>query len=285
VIIFFFMEETNYSRKPLLAIESETASQDTPASLSESLNPAADLEKKPAVHEGVKTDTGVGYVEQYSEKTFWQKMKLFQKNDFGKNPRLMGMVLRPLIFTTFPVVFFSGFMYGSIVCYFNVLNGTSSLILSAPPYNFSSSKVGLTYISCLIGVVVGYVSSSSEANCRRHFANWECRSYYSGPLGDRFVIWKARKNDGIMESEHRLWLYCALLVLIPGGLLLWGLGAAHHIHWFGLVVAMGVLAACIAIGCQLPVSYCIDSYKDLSGDAVVTVILIRNTMSFGVNYG
>lgn len=88
-----------------------------------------------------------------------------------------------------------------------------------------------------------------------------------------------------MEPEHRLWLYCALLILIPGGLLLWGIGAAHYVHWFGLVFAMGMLSASITIGCQLPVNYCIDSYKDLSAEAMVTVIVVRNTMSFAVSYG
>lgn len=88
-----------------------------------------------------------------------------------------------------------------------------------------------------------------------------------------------------MEPEHRLWLYTSLFVLIPGGFFIWGIGAAHHVHWFGPVFAMGMLAAAITIGCQLPISYCIDSYKDMSGDAIVTVILIRNTMSFAVSYG
>lgn len=48
---------------------------------------------------------------------------------------------------------------------------------------------------------------------------------------------------------------------------------------------MFMLAACIAAGCQLPVSYCIDSYKDLGADAIVTVIIVRNTMSFAIGYG
>jgi hypothetical protein len=39
------------------------------------------------------------------------------------------------------------------------------------------------------------------------------------------------------------------------------------------------------IGVQLSVSYCIDSYKDISGEAMVTVIIIRNTMSFAMSYG
>jgi MFS family permease len=148
---------------------------------------------------------------------------------------------------------------------FNVLNGTASLILSAPPYSFASSLVGLSYISPLIGVALG--------------------SLYSGFFGDRIVLYLARRNKGVLESEYRLWLFSVSLILIPGSLILWGVGAAHQIHWFGLIFAMGVIAASNTIGVQLSVSYCIDSYKDLSGEAMVTVIIIRNTMSFAIGYG
>jgi hypothetical protein len=33
------------------------------------------------------------------------------------------------------------------------------------------------------------------------------------------------------------------------------------------------------------VAYCIDSYRELGGEAIVTVILVRNTMSFAIGYG
>lgn len=88
-----------------------------------------------------------------------------------------------------------------------------------------------------------------------------------------------------MEPEYRLWLYTALVITVPGGMLLWGVGAAHQIHWVGMMFAMGALGAAITIGCQLPISYCIDCYRDLGSDAIVTVILIRNTMSFAIGYG
>lgn len=110
-------------------------------------------------------------------------------------------------------------------------------------------------------------------------------AWYSGRLGDKFLLWKARRNKGVMEAEHRLWLYLLLMVIIPAGLILWGVGAAHGVHWFGPVFAMGMLGASITIGCQLPIAYCIDAYKDLDADAMVTVICIRNTMSFAIGYG
>ena len=108
---------------------------------------------------------------------------------------------------------------------------------------------------------------------------------YTGRVGDWVVLALARRNEGIMQSEYRLWLFCLSAIFVPGGLLLWGVGAAHHVHWFGLVFAMGVIGFTNGVGLQLSVSYCIDSYQELSGEAIVTVILIRNTMSFAIGYG
>lgn len=94
----------------------------------------------------------------------------------------------------------------------------------------------------------------------------------------------ARRNKGVMEPEHRLWLLMALVILIPFGNILWGVGAAHSIHWFGLVFAMGTISFLTTAGSQIAISYCIDAYKQLSGEALAGVIVIRNTMSFGIGY-
>ena len=113
----------------------------------------------------------------------------------------------------------------------------------------------------------------------------EFRSLYTGGVGDWLVLKLARRNRGIMQSEYRLWLFGPSILLVPGGLILWGVGAAHNIQWFGLIFAMGVIGFTNTVGLQLSISYCIDSYRELSGEAMVTVILIRNTMSFAIGYG
>lgn len=88
-----------------------------------------------------------------------------------------------------------------------------------------------------------------------------------------------------MQSEYRLWLFAPSVILVPGGLVLWGVGAAHEIHWMALMFGIGFLGFTTSAAVQISVSYCIDSYPELSGEALVTVILIRNTMSFAINYG
>jgi hypothetical protein len=87
-----------------------------------------------------------------------------------------------------------------------------------------------------------------------------------------------------MEAEYRLLPFTFCLIGVPGSLILWGVGAAHGIHWVGLIFAMGILSFCVTAGITLSVNYLIDSYRELSGDAIITVIIIRNTMSFAI-YG
>ena len=113
----------------------------------------------------------------------------------------------------------------------------------------------------------------------------ENRCLYSGRISDRLVLKLARRNKGIMEPEQRLWLFGLSTLLIPSGLILYGVGAAHGIHWFGVVFAMGVIGFTNTLGVVISISYCIDSYRELGGEAIVTVILIRNTMSFAIGYG
>ena len=92
-------------------------------------------------------------------KQYSQKLRILDKDVMGRPNRLKGMALRPLIFLTFPVIFYAGFCYGSNLVWFNVLNGTASLILSKEPYAFSSSMVGLSYLSPLLGGTLGLVRS------------------------------------------------------------------------------------------------------------------------------
>lgn len=128
------------------------------------------------------------------------------------------------------------------------------------------------------------VSELSKRIKLEHSVLTETRSSYSGFIGDWLVLKLARRNGGVMESEQRLWLFSVSVLLIPGGLILWGVGAAHGIHWFGVVFAMGFIGFTTTIGAVVSINYCIDSYRELSGEAIVTVIIIRNTMSFAIGY-
>jgi MFS family permease len=252
VFLFFFMEESNYQRQTTLV---GTAPDSSPAELSAELG---DPEKARPVASQSTSSIQVGT----TTKSFTQKLSLWRPSP-GQN--MFQRAKRSLQYLSWPVIAYCGFSYGSYLILFNILNATASIILGGAPYNFSASMVGLSYIACVIGVIVG--------------------SLTSGRLSDWLVIKLARRNDGVMEAEHRLWPFVTCLIMVPGSLLLWGVGAAHGIHFVGLFFAMACLAYTSTLGVTLSVNYMIDSYHDISGDAIVAVILIRNTMSFAVNYG
>ncbi|KXJ87153.1 major facilitator superfamily domain-containing protein [Microdochium bolleyi] len=256
VFLFFFMEETNYIRKNISGAlpPAESASSEQGVALDE-------MEKTISAAAESAPECEAGEI-HLPARTYMQKLSLWRPTP-GLN--MLSRAGRSLRYLSWPLIVYAGFSYGSYLVWFTVLNATASIILSGEPYNFPASMVGLSYISCTVGVIVGAI--------------------LSGRLSDWLTIKLARRNDGIMEAEHRLWPFTLAMVMVPGGLILWGVGAAHGIHWFGLIVAMGCLAAATTIGLTLSVNYLIDCYHDISGDALVTVIIIRNTMSFAVSYG
>lgn len=194
---------------------------------------------------------------------FMEKMKFFNKK-YTKTSQLVTLIYRPIWLLRFPVVFWSGFQYGAFLIWYNVLNATASLILSSPPYNFKASMVGLTYAGPLVGVSLA--------------------AFYSGWFGNKFLLWKAKKSGGIREPEHRLWLLVLCVFFVPSSLILWGVGAARQIHWTGLVVGGSLLACSSAVGGAISINYALDSYKDLSGEVMLSIILVRNSLSFGIGY-
>jgi MFS family permease len=258
--LFFFMEETNYDRKTVGIVDEDVTTAAEPTKTDSEL-PSTE---KAAQTGEASSDSGSmeAGATVYKKKSFIQKLSLVDKPRKQRIPYRMLLSLRLL---SWPIIFYAGFSYGSYLIWFNVLNGTASIILGGAPYNFSAGIVGLSYLSCLLGVI--------------------CAAIYTGPLSDWMVLRFARRNNGILEPEHRLWGFLLPTIVLPATLILWGVGAAHHVHWFGLMVAMFGTAFCNTCGITLSVTYLVDSYRDISGDGMATVIFVRNTMSFAVGYG
>ncbi|CAG8960227.1 hypothetical protein HYFRA_00012745 [Hymenoscyphus fraxineus] len=253
VILCLFMEETNYDRPP---------TSPNPAVVPEEEDAPLESNEKVAHQISIPTQMNSRVVTG-STKTFLQKMSLRDKPRPFK--RLLFSLKQPFQFFTFPVVLYGGFASGSALIWFNFLNATASLIYSGPPYNFKPSMVGLTYISPFLG----------NALCM----------LLTGTMGDKLNIYLARRSQGISEPEHRLWPLILTTVFGPMSLILWGVGAANSIHWFGLVAAEFLLGVSITITIPIACNYAIDTYQQLGGEALVAVVIVRNTMSFAIGYG
>ena len=132
-------------------------------------------------------------------------------------------------------------LYGTCLSWYNVLNATTSSLLSASPYFFSSGLVGTAYTAPLIGAALA--------------------GLWSGWVTDKFAIRLARRNNGIREPEHRLWALSLSGLLCAAGLILWGVGAANDLSWVGLVFGLGMLAFSVIAGGSITLSYAVDCFK------------------------
>ncbi|RDW73592.1 hypothetical protein BP5796_07034 [Coleophoma crateriformis] len=250
VFMFFFMEETNYHRIRVVPTQIEVAG--------EGMLEAIEEKKTEAEFSAPITQGKVAF----QKKTYMQRMSLFTYN---KHTTMWQIFTDQIRFFSWPVVVWTGWAYGLLLVWLVIVGTTSSSILSIAPYNFSASMVGLTNVAGLLGCIAGV--------------------FFGGQFNDWFTLRLTQRNNGIFEPELRLWLLCVGLFMIPGAIILWGVGAAHQIHWVGLMFANVFLSFGTTAAVPITLNYLVDSYRDLSGEAMTVVICIRNTMYFAMSFG
>ncbi|KAK8220308.1 major facilitator superfamily domain-containing protein [Phyllosticta capitalensis] len=276
-ICYFFMEETMYFRKSVegdetAAAEKEKeiapAAKETVTVQGETKAPRSetDSDREKTQAEAQTYEAVAGEVTR-KKRSYWDSLALFVKME-GRpsNQAMFTMMWRPLlIMYYFPSVSWAGFLYGTCLSWYNVLNATASAVLSAAPYNFSSGLVGTAYLSPVIAAGLG--------------------ALWSGWSADKWALWLARRNGGIREAEHRLWPLAFSGIMCSAGLILWGVGAARGVHWFGPIVGLGLLAFSVVCGGSIALSYDVDCFKEIAGESMISVIIIRNTLGFAVSWG
>ncbi|KAL7930741.1 major facilitator superfamily domain-containing protein [Trichoderma chlorosporum] len=278
VVTFFFFEETMFYRDPHASGMSDTPGVN-PANTS---NTVADLEnsttimsdkdtKEKTLHrEDKSTSQSISpsdspvFDEQESTKTYLEKLKFWGFRD-PRQPSTFRLFFLPIrLLFMFPGMSFGGLLVGGILAWYNVVGGSLALILGNAPYNFSANTIGLTYLSCVVGVTIG--------------------CFLSGWMADTLALRLARRNGGVMEPEQRLWTCLVALVMHPAGCLLYGVGASYHIHWFGVVFGLCLISITLPMGANLAFTYILDSYKEVAGEGLVSAILVRNLMGFAFGF-
>ncbi|KAL3293528.1 major facilitator superfamily transporter [Colletotrichum asianum] len=265
VYCFLFMEETNYDR-PARLEDHETpviseAQRIESATGSEEESKVANTTEKQGAPTTNPVDIETGQV-MYPRKTFVQKLGI---KDKPRPNRMLDIALGALRGFTYPSVVYAGLMYGANnLVWSGVQNATTGTVYTTM-YGFSTAGVAGAYAGGVLGTIIG--------------------GYYCGKVGEILTIRLARRNNGISESEHSLWLFAASMFLVPFSMILYGLGVAYHIHWMGLIISQFTLAINNALAVAGSLGYAIASYPQLSGDMITTCVIIRNTMSFAINYG
>ncbi|KAF7195155.1 putative MFS-type transporter [Pseudocercospora fuligena] len=267
IILFFGMEETMYFRHTVEGIEVETPSEAAPELITEGVEkPSQKSSAKSGAESPAVSEKGTAQPTFTPLRTNKQKLMWFVLWDGRPSVKqVLTMMWRPLlIIIRFPNIAWAGFIYGINLSWYNVLNGTASPVLSAPPYNWRAALVGTIYVGPLIGAGLGCL--------------------WSGIVADKLALYLARRNNGTREPEHRLWPLAIAGFFSAVGLITWGVGADHHVHWIGLIFGLLMMTFGVVVGGSIGLSYAVDCFKEITGESMASIIIIRNTIGFGFSY-
>ncbi|KAL3446285.1 major facilitator superfamily domain-containing protein [Aspergillus insuetus] len=196
----------------------------------------------------------------HSPKPYFAKLKLI--TSLPSPVPFHRTATTPLYLLTSPLIWWSGIMYGFGVAWLTIMAYESSTIFTL--YGFSPSTLGLTNIAPLIGA---------------------CLVVWLGGAGtDHFMVWKARRNNGVMEPEMRIYSVFFAGPVMGAGLILYGVGAAQGIQWAGPIIGMGMIGSALPIAAEVALGYVSESYPSLAGEATTAVIVIRNVIGCAMTF-
>lgn len=199
-----------------------------------------------------------------AKRTYLQKLKVLEF-EYNDKRAIWKIFLRPVLTLALPAITWGGFVYGVQVMWLSLIATTQSEFFSVEPYNMSASAVGNTNFASLIGCFFGM--------------------FWGGSLSDKFVAWKARRNNGVLEPEFRLWFLLLPAVVNSAGILLYGLGMNSGLSWIGPAgFGMGFLGFGMGSGGAIVLTYALDCYPELQSESMVMILFLRNMIGMGFTF-
>ncbi|KAM0524219.1 hypothetical protein ACHAPS_005140 [Verticillium nonalfalfae] len=171
----------------------------------------------------------------------------------------LKVMVRPFILFAYPSVLWSTVIYSCSVGWLIVISETMSVIYrNSDSYNFTALQTGLVYISPFVGGILGTV--------------------VAGKVSDIIVRALARRNGGLYEPEFRLIMAIPILLSTVIGLMGFGWSAEERDHWMVPTFFFGVISFGCTMGSTTSITYCVDSYRQYAGEALVTLNFSKNIL-------
>ncbi|KAF7719710.1 Uncharacterized protein PECH_008896 [Penicillium ucsense] len=175
------------------------------------------------------------------------------------------LLVLPFPLLLVPGVLIASIMYGVILGGIVTMSTIVPAVLSPPPYLFSSAQLGLFMLSSFIGVVIAWP--------------------IAGPLTDLLSRWMRKRNNNMHKPEHRIPALIIPFLICPIGLVIFGLTFARHESYVTAAVGQAISAAGLTLVPSVMLSYVVDAYPRVSGEALVLVNASKNVVAFGLSKG
>ncbi|KAK4189164.1 major facilitator superfamily domain-containing protein [Podospora australis] len=166
------------------------------------------------------------------------------------------VAVRPLILLSYPAVLWSAIVYSCSVGWLIVISESMAVIYREEVYDFDALQTGLVYISPFIGGVLG--------------------TAVAGKVSDMIVKAMARRNGGLYEPEFRLVMAIPVAITTAIGLMGFGWSAEVRDHWMVPTAFFGIISFGCCLGSTTSITFCVDSYRQYAGEALVTLNFAKN---------
>ncbi|KAJ5814625.1 hypothetical protein N7474_006402 [Penicillium riverlandense] len=140
-----------------------------------------------------------------------------------------------------------------------VVQMTASRVFTQPPFTWKIGNLGLLALAGFIGALVAF--------------------FLGGKLIDLISTRMTKANRGIRKPEFRLPAIILPAVIGPIGVLTFGICTARHLSWVGAAFGYAMQGFGLTAVSNVVVTYAVDSYHQVAGEALVVVFVIRNTIA------
>ncbi|KAG6005719.1 hypothetical protein E4U21_007735 [Claviceps maximensis] len=190
-------------------------------------------------------------------RTFIQQLKPFHGR--LNSDQWLKVMIRPFILYSYPAVLWSSAVYACSIGWLIVISETMAVIYRDPTkYNFTALQTGLVYVSPFIGGVLG--------------------TGVAGKISDVIVRAMSRRNGGLYEPEFRLVMAIPITISTCIGLIGFGWSVDARDHWIVPTIFFGVLSFGCSLGSTTAITFCVDSYRQYAGEALVTLNFSKNIL-------
>ncbi|KAF2090018.1 MFS general substrate transporter [Saccharata proteae CBS 121410] len=188
-------------------------------------------------------------------KTYLQTLKPYSGRLIKDN--WFRVAVRPFILFAYPSVLWSTVVYSLSVGWLIVLSESVAVIYrTRDTYNFTALQTGLVYISPFVGGVLG--------------------TAVAGKFSDVIVRFMSRRNDGVYEPEFRLIMAIPVAICTTLGLMGFGWAAQERDAWIVPTIFFGIISFGCCVGSTTAITFCVDSYRQYAGEALVTLNFSKN---------
>ncbi|KAL6885958.1 major facilitator superfamily domain-containing protein [Trichoderma evansii] len=187
--------------------------------------------------------------------TFIQQLKPYHGR--LNNDNWFKVMIRPFILFAYPAVLWSAAIYACSIGWLIVISENLAAIFRNPDgYNFTALQAGLVYISPFVGGILG--------------------TGVAGKISDIVTRAMARRNGGMYEPEFRLVMAAPILLSTCIGLMGFGWSAQERDSWIVPTVFFGITSFGCSLGSTTSITFCVDSYRQYAGEALVTLNFSKN---------